>query len=61
FASGAIVAPLKYLALIWAAALGYLIWGDIPSLQTALGAVIVAMAGLYIWRREVILERERQK
>jgi len=61
FASGAIVAPLKYLALIWAAALGYLIWGDIPSLQTALGAVIVAMAGLYIWRREVILERELQK
>ncbi len=61
FASGAIVAPLKYLALIWAVGIGYVVWGDLPNIQTCVGAAIVAGAGLYIWRREVILERERHR
>lgn len=60
-ASGAIVAPLKYLALLWAVAIGYVVWGELPEPQTAVGAVIVAAAGLYIWRRELILERERKQ
>jgi len=59
-ASGAIVAPLKYLALIWAGGIGYVVWGDVPTLQKTIGAAIVAVAGLYIWRREIILERERR-
>ncbi len=59
-ASGAVVAPLKYLALIWAGGIGYAVWGDVPAPQKALGAAIVAAAGLYIWRREIILERGRR-
>jgi len=51
-ASGAIVAPLRYLSLVWAAALGYLLWDDVPGAATIAGAVIVMAAGLYIWRRE---------
>lgn len=59
-ASGAIVAPLKYLALLWAGGIGYAIWGDVPAPQKILGAAIIAAAGLYIWRREIILERRRR-
>ncbi len=55
-ASGAIVAPLRYLSLVWAAVLGYTIWDDIPSLQATFGAAIIIAAGLYIWRRETALE-----
>jgi drug/metabolite transporter (DMT)-like permease len=55
-ASGAVVAPLKYLSLIWAGGIGYVVWGDAPDAQKALGAAIVAAAGLYIWRREIILQ-----
>lgn len=61
FASGAIVAPLKYLALIWAGAIGYFVWGDVPEPRKVVGAVIIAAAGLYIWRHEVLLERARKR
>lgn len=56
-ASGAVVAPLKYLSLIWAAGIGYVVWGEAPGLQKVVGAAIVAAAGLYIWRREIIKQR----
>lgn len=56
-ASGAVVAPLKYLSLIWAAGIGYVVWGETPGLQKVIGAAIVAAAGLYIWRREIINQR----
>jgi drug/metabolite transporter (DMT)-like permease len=56
-ASGAVVAPLKYLSLIWAAGIGYIVWGETPGLQKIIGAAIVASAGLYIWRREIIKQR----
>ena len=59
-ASGAVVAPLKYLALIWAAGIGYAVWGETPAVQKVVGAAIVAAAGLYIWRREIVLQRERK-
>lgn len=58
-ASPSIVAPLKYLALVWAAGIGYLVWGDVPEPRKILGAAIIAAAGLYIWRREIILQRRR--
>lgn len=56
-ASGAVVAPLKYLSLIWAAGIGYIVWGEMPGLQKVIGAAIVAAAGLYIWHREIIKQR----
>mgnify|MGYP002628921561 CR=1 FL=1 len=57
-ASGSVVAPLKYLALIWAGGIGYFVWGDVPDVQKVIGAAIIAAAGLYIWRREIILARK---
>lgn len=60
-ASGAIVAPLRYLSLVWAAILGYVLWEDIPDIQAIAGAVIIIAAGLYIWRREAMLERQQEK
>ena len=57
-APGSVVAPLKYLALIWAAGIGYIVWGDVPAMHKVVGAAIIASAGLYIWRREIILARK---
>ena len=51
-ASPATVAPFEYSALIWAALIGYLLWGDIPSETAAIGAIIIAASGLYIVHRE---------
>jgi drug/metabolite transporter (DMT)-like permease len=59
-ASGAIVAPLRYLSLVWAAVLGYLIWDDTPGLQTIIGAVFIMGSGLYTLRRESRLARQAE-
>ncbi|MGV2482136.1 UNVERIFIED_CONTAM: EamA/RhaT family transporter, partial [Salmonella enterica subsp. enterica serovar Weltevreden] len=37
-----------YTALIWAFALGYIIWQDVPSANVWAGAVLIAGAGLII-------------
>jgi RarD protein len=43
-----VIAPLEYTALVWAFALGYAIWGDIPGPNVWAGAVLIAGAGLII-------------
>ncbi|MAZ01612.1 MAG: hypothetical protein CMN56_00570 [Sneathiella sp.] len=56
---GVIVAPLKYLSLIWSAIIGYLVWGDIPGPLKFVGAALVVGAGLFILYRETRLHRAR--
>jgi len=48
-----VVAPFDYSQLIWATALGFLIWGELPHPATVVGAVIVAASGIYILHREI--------
>jgi len=56
-APATIVAPFDYSQLIWAAGLGLLLWNEAIRLETAAGALIVAGAGLYIFRREARLRQ----
>lgn len=51
-APAAIVAPFDYTALIWATGLGWLIWGDIPTVWTLTGAGIIVASGIIIILRE---------
>ena len=46
------IAPFGYTSLIWAALWGWLFWGVLPDQWTIIGAVIIVVAGLYIWSRE---------
>ncbi|WP_415323078.1 DMT family transporter [Candidatus Pelagibacter sp. Uisw_127] len=48
-----LVAPLKYLALLFAIIFGYLIWNEIPTVKTLIGASLVVLASLIIFRREI--------
>jgi drug/metabolite transporter (DMT)-like permease len=48
-----LVAPLKYLSLIFAIIFGYLIWNEIPTTKTLIGASLVVFASLIIFRREI--------
>jgi len=48
-----LVAPLKYLSLVFAIIFGYLIWSEIPTAKTLIGALLVVSASLIIFRREI--------
>jgi len=48
-----LVAPLKYLSLVFAVIFGYLIWNEVPTLKTLIGASLVIFASLIIFRREI--------
>lgn len=60
-APASVVAPFQYTMIVWAIVLGFLVFGDVPSLNTMTGAGIVACAGIYIFLRERrIMHREPQ-
>ena len=48
-----LVTPLKYLALIFAIIFGYLIWEEVPTIKTLVGASLVIISTLIIFRREI--------
>ncbi|HEY0123941.1 MAG TPA: DMT family transporter [Rhizobium sp.] len=52
-----VLAPFEYTSLIWAFLLGYLIWGDVPKINTVLGAALILSAGLII----IVSERMRRR
>ena len=51
-APAAVLAPYVYTQIVWMTALGYLVFGDVPGLYTAIGAAIVVASGLYLFYRE---------
>ena len=46
------LAPFIYTQLVWAATLGYLVFGNVPNRWTMAGAAIVIASGLYLLHRE---------
>ncbi len=60
-APASVVAPFDYTAMIWAFVLGYVMFGEIPTLYVYVGSVIVAGAGLYVIWRERQLGLKRAK
>ena len=55
-----LIGPFKYSSLVWAVILGLLVWGDLPGPWTLVGASVLIGSGLYIWRREAALARQRR-
>ena len=48
-----LVTPLKYLTLVFAVIFGYFIWDEIPTIKTLIGAFLVIISTLIIFRREI--------
>ncbi|MCL4410838.1 MAG: DMT family transporter [Gammaproteobacteria bacterium] len=49
-----LLSSFEYTAMIWALALGYLLWGDWPGAYVLIGAGVVIASGIYISHREAI-------
>ncbi|GEO86180.1 MULTISPECIES: DMT family transporter [Alphaproteobacteria] len=52
-----VLAPFEYTSLAWAFALGYAIWGDLPTPNVFFGAALICGAGLII----IFSERARSR
>jgi len=46
------VSPFRYTALLWAIAMGYLFFSEIPKLTTIFGGIIIIFAGVYLVYKE---------
>lgn len=55
-----VVSPFRYVTILWAMALGYLAWGDLPDRYVILGILLIVASGLYILHREIVLGRARK-
>ncbi len=53
-APASVVVPYQYTMIVWGAILGYLVFGDVPTLDVFVGATIIVGAGLYIFLREQV-------
>ena len=58
FSEVSLVTPLKYLALVFAIIFGYLIWNEIPTIKTLVGATLVIVSSIIIFRREILLKKQ---
>ena len=57
FSEVSLVTPLKYLGLVFAIFFGYLIWGEVPSLKSLSGGLLVILSSIIIFRREIIIKK----
>ena len=53
-AEAAKLAPLEYTALIWAALIGYVVFDEVPTFATAIGAVLIIGAAAMASRRKAL-------
>ena len=57
-APASVVVPYQYSMIVWAVMFGYVVFGDVPSIATIIGAAIIIAAGFYIYLRERALGKE---
>ena len=53
-ADASIMLPMDYTRLIFAALFGFILFSEIPSVYTALGALLIFCSTVYIARREAM-------
>jgi drug/metabolite transporter (DMT)-like permease len=48
YAPATAVSPFYYLLLLWGMVIGYLVWGEVPTVGLLIGSGIVVAAGLFL-------------
>ena len=47
-----VIGAFRYGSILWALAIGYVVWGDVPNALALFGIAVIVGAGLYILHRE---------
>ncbi|MDJ0608898.1 MAG: DMT family transporter [Kiloniellales bacterium] len=61
YAEASLLTPFEYLALIFAAVIGFLVWQEVPPWTTLTGAAIIVASGLFVIYREAWLAARGRK
>ncbi len=48
----AVVAPFRYIVVLWAIIVGYVVWGEVPDVPMIIGTAVVVASGIYTIHRE---------
>jgi drug/metabolite transporter (DMT)-like permease len=56
-----VVAPFEYSSLLFSIVIGFIFFGDVPTVYMLVGSVIVVGSGLFIIYRERQLGRDRSR
>ena len=51
-AEASMLAPFTYAQVVGAIMWGFLVFGDVPSIWSAIGATLIIGSGIYVWYRE---------
>jgi drug/metabolite transporter (DMT)-like permease len=54
-APASLLAPFAYSQIVWALALGYLVFGDLPDRWMLIGCGVIVASGLYVFYREAVV------
>ena len=57
-AEASVVAPFSYVGLVFAIFWGWFLFNELPDIWTAVGALVIVGAGLYVWHRETQAARQ---
>lgn len=60
YSEASLLAPFKYAGIVWATAVGFFVWGDLPGDWEIAGSVLIISSGLYILHRETISRRRNK-
>ena len=47
-----VIGTFRYASILWALAIGYAVWGEVPNALASCGIVVIVASGLYILYRE---------
>lgn len=56
-----LLAPLIYTQILWSVLLGYLVFGDVPSVWTLLGAGVIVASGLALLSEDALARRRTRR
>ena len=47
-----VIGAFRYASILWALAIGYVVWGEVPDALAMAGIAVIVASGLYILHRE---------
>ncbi len=56
-----LIAPFRYTGLLWALALGFVVWGDVPNALAWAGIALLIGSGVYVLHRERVRAHQARR